>query len=646
MSVQKLVEISNSFGRDENMVIAGGGNTSFKDENFLYIKGSGTGLRDIKGDGFVKMNRAKLDTILKTPYPDEEKSREAQVLADLLAAREPGEEHKRPSVETLLHNILTYSYVVHLHPAFVNGLTCSARGRISAAEIFGNDFIWIENIEPGYVLSKRVYDEYKLYTQKHSKDARIIFLQNHGVFAAADTVEEIYNIYNEIGAKLKAKLVEEPDFSDIAFNMEKAVQTAPALRMLTMGEGGVAAFFTNKEVGGFLADKNAFSPVSSAFTPDHIVYCGLPLFLEENADIGEEIEKYREVHSRVPKVIAVQNLGIFACAPSKNEAKTIQTMFLDTVKIAVYTKSFGGHSFMPQSLIDFIVGWEAESYRKSVGNASGNLRLSGKIAVVTGSAQGFGEGIAKTLAENGAHVVVADLNGELAKKTAQEICLKSGNKKAVAVQTDVTDEDSVSAMVCKTVLEFGGIDVFINNAGIVRAGGLDEMEKADFEMVTNVNYTAYFLCVKHASRVMKIQNKYRAGYFTDIIQINSKSGLAGSLKNFAYAGSKFGGIGLTQSFALELAEFCIKVNTVCPGNFYDGPLWADPEKGLFVQYLHAGKVAGAKTTDDVRKFYEEKAPIKRGCTVEDVAKAIFYCIEQKYETGQAIPVTGGQIMLS
>jgi len=131
----------------------------------------------------------------------------------------------------------------------------------------------------------------------------------------------------------------------------------------------------------------------------------------------------------------------------------------------------------------------------------------------------------------------------------------------------------------------------------------------------------------------------------DVIEINSKSGLEGSNKNFAYAGSKFGGIGLTQSFAMELAEYGIKVNAVCPGNFLDGPLWSDPKRGLFKQYLDSGKVKGATSIEDVRKFYESKVPLGRGCTIEDVARAVLYVIEQKYETGQAVPVTGGQVML-
>ena len=190
------------------------------------------------------------------------------------------------------------------------------------------------------------------------------------------------------------------------------------------------------------------------------------------------------------------------------------------------------------------------------------------------------------------------------------------------------------------------MDVFISNAGIVRAGSLEEMTKQNFELVTAVNYTGYFLCTKYASAVMKLQHKYAPSYMMDIIEINSKSGLLGSNKNFAYAGSKFGGIGLTQSFAMELAPYNIKVNAICPGNFLNGPLWSDPERGLFVQYLKAGKVPGAKTVEDVRRFYESKVPLNRGCEAEDVARAIFYIVEQTYETGQAVPVTGGQEMLN
>ena len=271
---------------------------------------------------------------------------------------------------------------------------------------------------------------------------------------------------------------------------------------------------------------------------------------------------------------------------------------------------------------------------------AGEGRLGGKICIVTGAAQGFGKGIAEELYKEGASIVIADMNEPLAKQVAAEM-----GERAVAIAVNVSDEESVAHMVAQTVEKFGGLDLMLSNAGVVRSGPLAQVEKKDFDFVTSVNYTGFFLCAKYAAIIMEAEHEADPEAMFDIVTLNSKSGLEGSNKNFAYAGSKFGGIGLTQSFALELCAYNIKVNAVCPGNFLDGPLWSDPEKGLFVQYLKAGKVPGAKTVADVRAFYEAKVPLGRGCRIEDVAKAVLYIIDQKYETGQAVPVTGGQEML-
>ncbi len=278
-------------------------------------------------------------------------------------------------------------------------------------------------------------------------------------------------------------------------------------------------------------------------------------------------------------------------------------------------------------------------------SSKNGTRSAGRISMVTGGAQGFGEGIARELAVSGATLVIADMNLALAETVAASLNEKHGAGTAYALAVDVGDEASVQNLIQQTVLRFGGLDLLVSNAGILRAGGLEEMTLQAFEFVTRINYTAFFLMTKYAARPMKIQARFDESYTSDIVQINSKSGLEGSNKNFAYAGGKFGGIGLVQSFAKELVEHRIKVNAICPGNYYEGPLWNDPEKGLFVQYLKAGKVPGAKTVQDVYDFYVAKVPMRRGCSPSDVTKAILYCVEQLYETGQAIPVTGGQNML-
>ena len=273
-------------------------------------------------------------------------------------------------------------------------------------------------------------------------------------------------------------------------------------------------------------------------------------------------------------------------------------------------------------------------------------RVQDKIIIVTGGAQGFGGGIAELLYAQGANVVIADLNEETGSKMVNSLNMNSQTNQAYYIKVNVGSAESVEAMVTATVKHFGGLDVIISNAGILRAGGLDEMTPESFALMTEINYNGYFLCAKYAAAIMKLQSRFKEDYFTDIIQINSKSGLKGSNRNFAYAGGKFGGIGLTQSFAMELMPFKIKVNSICPGNFFEGPLWSDPDRGLFVQYLNAGKVPGAKEIKDVKAFYEAQVPAGRGCRVIDVMRAIYYVMEQEYETGQAVPVTGGQNMLN
>jgi sorbitol-6-phosphate 2-dehydrogenase len=274
-------------------------------------------------------------------------------------------------------------------------------------------------------------------------------------------------------------------------------------------------------------------------------------------------------------------------------------------------------------------------------------RTAGKIAIVTGAAQGFGLEISQSFASEGGCVVLTDMNAEGAKKAAEEICRKqeAGRARAIGLCVNVTDAASIEAMVHQVVRTYGGFDVFISNAGVLKAGSVKTQSEKDFDFVTNVNYKGFFLCTQKAAPVLAVQRMAKADYYSDIIQINSKSGLQGSNKNGAYAGSKFGGIGLVQSFAMELIEDGIKVNAICPGNFFDGPLWSDPKTGLFVQYLNTGKVPGAKTIADVKRFYEAKVPMGRGCTTQDVMKAVCYLIDQIYETGQALPVTGGQVML-
>ena len=654
MFMQQLVEMSQKYGKDPAFVLAGGGNTSVKTEELLFVKGSGSSLATIREEQFVKLCRKALNEVMTKTYSADEAQREAEVLSDMMDARCKGEENKRPSVECLLHNLFPQKFVLHVHPAAVNGITCCAEGAKVVSELFP-EAVWTDACKPGYILAdlcKKVMEEYKA---KNSKDVSVLFLENHGIFFAADTVEAVDALVKNVMDTINEKLVRTPDLSECEFDVDKAAAIAPAVRMLFSNEGkSVVKFSANKELCAFLQDEKSFVPLAKSFTPDHIVYCKkAPLWVpyresaEETVELLKTLHKeYAEKNGILPKVVAVEKLGIFVCGSSYKDADTATEVFMDGVKIAVYAESFGGARPLNDELSLFIQNWEVESYRSKVSLATGGgKRLTNKISIITGAGQGFGKGIAECMAEEGAYTVIADMNLAAAQEVADALCEKYGKGAAIAVPVNVSDEEAVKAMVDKTVLTYGGLDILVNNAGIARAGGLEEMTKSTFELVTTVNYTAFFLCTKYCTRPMKIQHAVCPEYSADVVSINSKSGLAGSNKNFAYAGSKFGGIGLTQSFALELAPYNIKCNAICPGNFLDGPLWSDPEKGLFVQYLNAGKVPGAKTVEDVRKFYMSKVPLGRGCLPSDVAKAVIYTVEQKYETGQAIPVTGGQEML-
>jgi sorbitol-6-phosphate 2-dehydrogenase len=268
-----------------------------------------------------------------------------------------------------------------------------------------------------------------------------------------------------------------------------------------------------------------------------------------------------------------------------------------------------------------------------------SAQLKNKIAIITGGAQGLGQAVSERLAREGCQVVIADVNEKGVTETADAIAKATGQR-VVGVKVDVTQEADVKALFDRAVQEFGRVDIVVANAAILIAEPIADADAEKWRAVMNVNLFGYFLVTKYACRVMKPQ---RSG---SIININSKSGKKGSAANSAYAASKFGGIGHTQSVALEMAPFNIRCNAICPGNLLESPLWTHPEKGLFVQYLRAGKVPGAKNIEDVRQAYTNQVPMKRGCSYDDIGNAVVFLASDQstYITGIALSVTGGQEM--
>jgi NAD(P)-dependent dehydrogenase (short-subunit alcohol dehydrogenase family)/rhamnose utilization protein RhaD (predicted bifunctional aldolase and dehydrogenase) len=654
MDLSEIIEISRLYGAGTDFAIAGGGNTSVKDSGSMFIKASGVSLRTIGPEGFVELSRPAVRQILSRSYSADPFTREAEIKADLMAARVSPDTAGRPSVEASLHESIEYRYVVHTHSWAVNALLCSRTAREEAAKLFGAEALFLGYTDPGYSLAKGLEAALRGYRAEHHRDPKVVLMQNHGLVVSSDSAREIQVLTEEVVNRINRRFHAPLPAGDLPLP-EAARVLLPALRMMLSGPEGLktAALRADPLVSHFLLPENR-EKVSLPFTPDDIVYCkSAPLFLDFTGDtealltaLPGHLERYTTRWGYAPKIILIGGVGMAAVEDSKRSVETCLDVFTNLMKISYQSESFGGPHFLDEAAIHFIDTWEVENYRRAVAKKSDRKRLEGRTAIVTGAAQGFGKGIAEGLFREGANVVIADVNEQAGRSLEAGMNAAGAANGALFAAADVADPVSLDGLALATAAAFGGLDILISNAGVLRAGSLEEMSAESFDFVTRVNYTGYFLCVKHLSPIMKVQHRFRPGAYTDIIQINSKSGLQGSNKNFAYAGGKFGGVGLTQSFALELVEHAIKVNAICPGNFFEGPLWSDPKSGLFVQYLNAGKVPGARTIDDVRRFYESKVPMGRGCRVEDVLRAILYIVEQVYETGQALPVTGGQVMLA
>jgi NAD(P)-dependent dehydrogenase (short-subunit alcohol dehydrogenase family)/rhamnose utilization protein RhaD (predicted bifunctional aldolase and dehydrogenase) len=653
--IEELIGLSRKYGCDSRYVIAGGGNTSFKNEEKLWVKASGSSLAGITEAGFAVLDRLKLNRMAEKTYSDDAAVREEEVKNDLAAACLTA--GRRPSVETSMHNAMAARFVVHLHPTVVNGLMCSRLAETETARLFGHEAVYIPYTDPGYTLFKEVESRIRAFRARWNREPAILLLQNHGIFVGADTAEEVEAIYERVLGTIEQAIAPEALLpAECAATGDHAQEVIPAIRMMLGREGlRTLRVRNNSLIAHFASSAAEFARIAVPFSPDIIVYCK-STYVYLDGEGAEELTARAEaaiddcvrVNGYAPKVFLIRGIGLVAAGDHAAGCDTILDVYEDMMKIARIAQSFGGEHPMTAAQIDFIDHWEVENYRRKVSAGRSSGRVENKTVIVTGAAQGFGEGIARCLMGEGANIVVADLNEAAGAATAAELnrLAAAGSNRAVFVKTDVSDTASLHRLIHETVCHFGGLDVFVSNAGVLRAGGLEEMTPECFDFVTKINYSAYFYCTQAAARVMKLQNRYAPGNFGDIIQINSKSGLRGSKANFAYAGGKFGGIGLTQSFALELAPFRIKVNSVCPGNFYEGPLWSNPENGLFLQYLQAGKVPGAQTVDDVRQFYMAQVPMRKGTSPEDVTKAILYLIDQTCETGQALPVTGGQVMMN
>lgn len=374
-NLNDLVTISRYFGTDPKWVVAGGGNTSFKADDVLYVKASGFPLATIDEGGFARMDRTKLAAIWDTDYPTgEDKAsvaeRERLVLADMMDARMPGED-RRPSVETILHNLLPWPLVVHLHPTLVNGLTCGVRGPEMAEEIFGDTQEWIPVCNPGYVLAKNIKSALKHRSARGLNLPDYIFLANHGVFVGGNDAGEILKKYSHLHAALESRLVYRPGTMPVTAPLPGDAEALKRAASGLFGESAELEFIAGGELDRYLADEEAAAPLTGSLTPDHIVYSG-PGALSLGAknpveDWTSAAEAYIGKWGKPPNITLLNDgsgiRGALVAATGRKALANALLLLENTLEVCAFSESFGGSLGMEEPFIRFIVNWEVENYR-------------------------------------------------------------------------------------------------------------------------------------------------------------------------------------------------------------------------------------------------------------------------------------------
>jgi len=368
--IQELIGISRHYGKNPAYVIAGGGNTSYKDEERIWIKASGIPLEGIGEGGFVCLSREKLGEIEVNTYSEDAVQREDQVKSDMQGAI-ISPENLRPSVETSLHNLIDYSFVIHTHPTLVNGLMCSRHVKEEVETRFGADALYVEYTDPGFILFKKVQKRIGIYRDQFGKAPSIIFLQNHGVFVGANSVDEIRDIYDSINRRIASGI--EPSLPKCAIE-EYESNTAGVIKKHYKSRGLLSRSIRCALVDYFSESGEGFQKIALPFSPDVIVYCKSNyLFIRENQEaelVIADCEHFEKTHGYYPKLIIEEKGGLIAIEENERSLQNVLDVYLDEMKISKLTENFGGPHFMTPEQIQFIDNWEVEHYRRKIAKNS------------------------------------------------------------------------------------------------------------------------------------------------------------------------------------------------------------------------------------------------------------------------------------
>lgn len=642
--VDQLVHQSRLVGAEESLVLWGGGNNSVKAQtvdllgrtiDVMYIKSSGSDMKSIVPKQFPGV---RLDYIAPLRKRDEEMN--DQEMVDYLARCLVDPASARPSIETLLHAFLPANAVLHTHADAILALTNTHGREETVRACFGDDVILVPYRRPGFRLSRDVADRFDAQPR-----ANALVLMNHGLITWGETVKDAYDLHidyvtraEEYGARRRgATVFVEPKAGS-------ATAIAPKLRGALQGR--ILELDDSPQVLAFLAhpELDRIAHVGAA-TPDHLLYTKrFPLVIREEDDLATRLgahvsayEAWYRAHPSefamldpLPRIVLMPGVGMWTAGKDARAARIVRDIYRHTMSIIRDAEAAGGYETLNDHDAFHAEYWPLELYKLTL--LPKEKELAGKVAIVTGAASGIGRAVAERFAEEGAHVVVTDVDLPLAEEVASAIVAKHGLRRALALRLDVASEEEVEQVFAEVIRAYGGADVVVSNAGISSFGSLDVLETKEWDRAFAVNARGHFLVSRAAIRVMKAQ-----GLGGSIVFNASKNVTAPGKEFGAYSVSKAAEAQLCRIVALEGGEFGIRANMLNPDAIFGGSrFWSDEMREMRAQ-------AYGIERDRLPDFYRNRTLLKVQVTAEDVAEAALFLAGPRSAktTGAMLPVDGG-----
>ena len=678
--VDQLVQVSRWVGAETSLAIWGGGNTSLKltepdlfgkPVRVLRVKGSGSDLKSVTRRDFPGVRLPEVLALLERPDMGD------QEMVDYLARclQEPGS--PRPSIETLLHGFLAADAVIHTHADAIVGLTNTERGHEVVEDLFGKESVWVPYRRPGFRLSKEVWAAIRA-----RPEARAIVLEKHGLSTWGATLKDAYLATIDLVTRAEERLRDAararrafgppPGATPDAETRKRvAREVAPVLRgMLGRDRRVVLRFDDGEDILELVGAPEAarLTQIGPA-TPDHTIYskrlaCFVPV--EDPASPAAVVDALRAAVPRFvqdytayfdahrhgqlmagsggaaeptvrptltdpyPRVVLLPGLGMFTSGKDARTAGIVADVYHHTAWVISAASALGPYASLSAQDAFNVEFWPLELYKLQM--APPEKELARRIALITGGASGIGRAVARRLGREGAHVVVTDLDGEGARRVADEIAADAGPARPLGIRMDVTSEASVDAAVSAAVSAYGGLDIVISNAGIAHAAAIDRMALADWERSFAVNATGHFLVTRAALRVMKAQ-----GLGGSLVFVATKNVMSPGKDFAAYSASKAAEAQLAKVAALEGGPHGIRVNLVNPDAvFRDSGLWS-PE--VRQERARAQGIA----VEQIEEFYRKRNLLGVSVLPEDVAEAALFLASDRAAktTGCTLTVDGG-----